>query len=356
MRKDEYLNTIAQALKQYDTAYVNEIISDYEEHFKDGLSQGKSEEDICAELGDINDIIDEIKDLLGERHLKQFEIARPRAELEKSAGGYQYDEAPREDTDRIRIQFMAGSADVKVFRSPENIVNIYTEDPDDMVYLDCSQRGNTYMGRICPRSSAKFLGTDILLSLLGATVDEVIIEVPYDAAAVEIETTSGDVYLDSCFAETITVATISGDVKIEETQCRQLTISTKSGDAELKRTQAEQADIRTVSGDAHYKKVTANAMNVNTVSGDFGGRWLESRSVYVRTVSGDAAVRICCFGEPYYIYAKTVSGDVRIREGIRLGADDFENENLEDCIQVTVSSVSGDIYACSDKERKTINF
>ena len=185
MRKDEYLNTIAQALKQYDTAYVNEIISDYEEHFKDGLSQGKSEEDICAELGDINDIIDEIKDLLGERHLKQFEIARPRAELEKSAGGYQYDEAPREDTDRIRIQFMAGSADVKVFRSPENIVNIYTEDPDDMVYLDCSQRGNTYMGRICPRSSAKFLGTDILLSLLGATVDEGIIEVPYDAASVD---------------------------------------------------------------------------------------------------------------------------------------------------------------------------
>ena len=52
MKKDEYLNKLSQGLKQYDQAYIQEILDDYEEHFQDALAQGQSEEDICRELGD----------------------------------------------------------------------------------------------------------------------------------------------------------------------------------------------------------------------------------------------------------------------------------------------------------------
>ena len=41
MNKEAYLNELAQALKMYDKAYVDEIISDYEAHFENGCSREK---------------------------------------------------------------------------------------------------------------------------------------------------------------------------------------------------------------------------------------------------------------------------------------------------------------------------
>lgn len=65
MNKIEYLNALKEALKKIDITVMEEIVADYEEHFQVGLDNGKSEEQICEELGSIEDLAREIKEAYG---------------------------------------------------------------------------------------------------------------------------------------------------------------------------------------------------------------------------------------------------------------------------------------------------
>ncbi len=63
MNKTEYLNALKYALKDTDESIMEEILSDYEEHFQAGMENGKSEEQICEDLGAIEDLLKEIKEV-----------------------------------------------------------------------------------------------------------------------------------------------------------------------------------------------------------------------------------------------------------------------------------------------------
>lgn len=63
MNKIEYLDALKAALKDTDKEIMEEIISDYEEHFQVGAENGKSEEQICEDLGSIDDLVQEIKEV-----------------------------------------------------------------------------------------------------------------------------------------------------------------------------------------------------------------------------------------------------------------------------------------------------
>lgn len=52
MTREEYLAALKRALGSLKETEITEICSDFEEHFSIGLSQGKTEHEISAELGD----------------------------------------------------------------------------------------------------------------------------------------------------------------------------------------------------------------------------------------------------------------------------------------------------------------
>lgn len=52
MTRREYLDAIRGSLKGMSSTELSDIIRDFEEHFEIGLSQGKSEHEVSAELGD----------------------------------------------------------------------------------------------------------------------------------------------------------------------------------------------------------------------------------------------------------------------------------------------------------------
>lgn len=118
MKKEEYLNCIEQALKAYDKDYVDEIIRDYEEHFQDALAQGKSEEEICDSLGNPEDVIQEIQELLGEPSNGDHEVARPFTEVEQVP--FQKFQQEWESSQEFeqqtfhKIRFQAGATDIKI--------------------------------------------------------------------------------------------------------------------------------------------------------------------------------------------------------------------------------------------------
>jgi uncharacterized membrane protein len=56
MNKQQYLGILRQELKNLGPAAVDEIIRDFEEHYANGLVQGKSENEITADLGSPTEI------------------------------------------------------------------------------------------------------------------------------------------------------------------------------------------------------------------------------------------------------------------------------------------------------------
>ena len=51
MNRSNFLNILAQSINHLPQEEQNDILFDYEEHFRIGLAQGKTEEDIADSLG-----------------------------------------------------------------------------------------------------------------------------------------------------------------------------------------------------------------------------------------------------------------------------------------------------------------
>lgn len=61
MNRDEYLDLLRLYLNDLPADEIHDILLDYEEHFRIGISKGKTEEEISKELGSPRDIADNYK-------------------------------------------------------------------------------------------------------------------------------------------------------------------------------------------------------------------------------------------------------------------------------------------------------
>lgn len=68
MNKQDFLNELNQRLELLDPKERRELLSDYQEHFRNGLAEGKSEEQIVFDLGTPEEIA---TDILSERDIKE---------------------------------------------------------------------------------------------------------------------------------------------------------------------------------------------------------------------------------------------------------------------------------------------
>ncbi|MCR5829949.1 MAG: DUF1700 domain-containing protein [Lachnospiraceae bacterium] len=63
MTRIEYMTELKAGLCGFDKDVREEIINDYTEHFDEGLALGKSEEEICNELGSVEELVKELKEI-----------------------------------------------------------------------------------------------------------------------------------------------------------------------------------------------------------------------------------------------------------------------------------------------------
>lgn len=62
MKKEEFIDLLRFYLHKLPNSVINDILSDYQEHFQIAMNQGKSEEEICQELGSPKQIAKEYLD------------------------------------------------------------------------------------------------------------------------------------------------------------------------------------------------------------------------------------------------------------------------------------------------------
>ncbi len=63
MTKAAYMAELKAGLCGFDKEIRDEIINDYDEHFEEGIALGKTEDEICKELGSVEELVEELKEI-----------------------------------------------------------------------------------------------------------------------------------------------------------------------------------------------------------------------------------------------------------------------------------------------------
>lgn len=367
MTKLEYMQYVKEKLQGYDREFVEEILENYEEHFEAGLKNGRSEEEICEELGNIENLLGDIQYVMGDKDLKTHEIDQ-----------FTAIEQPQESYSGIReIELSLLSMDVQILPSQDGQLHVYLADgKEKAVYLEESISGNCYFAREKNRKQGKkFLGIAFLIGINRDEELKLIVEVPKQMDAVTVKTMSGNLQLQGVAAKEAKLETMSGDVKLQEATAEKLTvktasgditlrnvsgkemviqstsgevewrgagsehaqITTTSGDIDLKEIDAPQAKLKTISGEVEIRTSQFDHLNINSTSGDVEGSFFAQNS-YVQTVSGDIEIALDRRGKQLCARAKTVSGESNVYGNIRCDAPDAEHY-----LTGYFSTVSGDI-------------
>ena len=179
MNKTEYINKMRDLMENVDQDIVEEILQDYEEHFSMGVKEGRTEEEIAAELGDPEEMAKELKDICGQQQ-----------HTEQRSG----DEYEPQSVRRLNLECV--SADVEIEVSGDDMFHLRYENDGSlrsktMMRFRGEQKGTTYYAKEEVREGGLFG-----INRIENCSTRFLIEVPEEFEEIEIRTTSGDIEIE----------------------------------------------------------------------------------------------------------------------------------------------------------------
>lgn len=313
MTKKEYMSKLRAELEKIDFSEMAEIMEDYENHFQAGIADGKSEERIVEELGDIRELISELSEYAtaemktGVEKKVVYETENMGGMPDFSADKYcaQVGDEPHKAPKHIVLDLIC--ADVTFRMSEEDNMSMeYTNDTKawskGRMIFSGHQEGDT------------FYAEETNINKGGISVScgsELIIWVPTGCKSVRINDKSGDIVLQNIVGlESFHGKTMSGDIRVLGGNVSELRCESMSGDVEIRNHASERLEAKSVSGDVSLEGTTYFRGEFESVSGDVNVDELSKNAVArMKSVSGDVnvVVRDASEGE-----MKTTSGDVHI--------------------------------------------
>ena len=344
MTKSEYMKILQEKLQRYNVAVEREILEDYEQHFAEGLAQGRTEEEIIKELGNIEDMLQEFS----EEDLKQeLETVEMQASQSNS-----YERLYR----KVVIDGLL--ANVEVCDSGDTQLRIDYENRGSKAqklryYFYQYEKDGVFYAGVKDRKGID-MGNDILKGLFSHaswSCDEIDlrIEIPAGIPAIQLQTASGDMNIERIQTGELETQCSSGDLHIEGVVCEKLRAKTASGDLEISGIHLDaqkntQVDLHTTSGDVNITDVSASHMYVQTGSGDTEAGRVQTGYLKMQTGSGELELENV---QSDRIHLGTGSGDVDGRDirgkELTVGTGSGEVALRADMETYEVKTGSGDI-------------
>lgn len=332
MTREEYMKQLEESLQGYSREFAEEILDNYREHFETGLREGRTEEEICEELGEIETLLQDIQEMMGDRDIRAHELEQYTAVAE-----YQ------EQYSGIRkVELSLVAIDVKLSASADNQLHVYLEGGQDKgTYLEERMAGDSYYAyeRKVERDQSRGLLAQLMN--IGHSKENLclVVEVPERLESLTIKTISGDMQLGGFGSRELLLSSTSGDIEMEAVRADNLTVQTTSGDLTLKAVNAGQLKVKSISGDLSLCEVEAESWESQTVSGDIEGKLYAAR-IRCGSKSGDIGLTLDRRGRKLVVAkSRSVSGDCRI-----CGADECGKSSApSSAIVAEFSTVSGDI-------------
>lgn len=360
MTKSEYMSILREKLQRYNRALETEILEDYEQHFAEGLAEGRTEEEIIAELGNIEDMLQEFS----EEDLKQeLEAVESQASQSNS-----YEQLYR----AVVIEGLL--ADVEVRRSQDSQLRIdyenrgsksqklryrfYQYEENGVFYAGVKEHKSVDFGGDAGSESIWNVFSHIPVRFSGDI--EVRIEIPAGIPAIKVHTSSGDLDIREIQTQELEAWCTSGDLQIEDVACKRLNGKTLSGDMEVSGVAMNVCEdteivLCTTSGDMEIRRLAAARIRMQTSSGDLSVKELEAEQLLIHTSSGEQELEnVTCQG----VALRSGSGDIDVRNmrGKELSAEagSGEVELQADMETFAVRTGSGDINVTPGSEARQI--
>ena len=313
MKKNEFFAQLRTAFAGMDEELIMDILSDYENHFNEGMENGKSEEEICEELGNVEEI--------RQAFLDENPAAMTINVNSNSDTVGNYDIYNRFYPGIQRVNAQLTDADIEIKKSSTNEVELSVTGgiADDMEALKETLRVSASVGTLSIQQEKK-AGISVSYAasrLFGLKVGKY-------SAGIAIHIAVPEQF------EKIKVKSISGYIKANNSNAKTLLIHTGSGDVGVEDCQADELFASSISGDVNVIACKADKMDIVSVSGDIKAEFDKSAQCRAKSTSGDCKVTI---GNQVDAVVSSTSGDINVRYIGEIG------------LEMALSSTSGDVSA-----------
>ncbi len=360
MTKAEYIKKLQERLENFSRELQEDILEDYKQHFAEGELQGKSDEEIIEELGNIEDMIRD----LPEADLKE-DVRRRMPDVEAMQGtsdkafGRGAEEgasaAGREnawrnagesrkqycsDTETDRFFNYSGKYNAMILSGDE--ANIYLEpSEDDEIHVECrnvqgkheyyqyEENDIFYAGIRCGEGTegcwtgVEGNGKSFTVKLFGHTIISygrmdgfdntslaLLVKVPKGMPRLSAEVSSGDIYVQGLTQNELQLESSSGDIKVKKAAAGAIKACASSGDVEVRDTGCSGLfQLETSSGDINMHGIKAGRAEVGASSGDIHIENIKCEEIILESSSGDVSTAGVDAGR---FRIETSSGDVGI--------------------------------------------
>lgn len=313
MKKNEFFAQLRTAFAGMDEELLTDILGDYENHFKEGIENGKSEEEICEELGNVEEIR---QAFLDENPAAMTINVNSNSDAVGNSDIYN-----RFYPGIQRVNAQLTDADIEIKKSNTNEVELSVTGglADDMEALKETLRVSASVGTLSIQQEKK-AGISVSYAasrLFGLKVGKY-------SAGIAIHIAVPEQF------EKIKVKSISGDIKANNSNAKTLLIHTGSGDVGVEDCQADELFASSISGDVNVIACKADKMDIVSVSGDIKAEFDKSAQCRAKSTSGDCKVTI---GNQVDAVVSSTSGDINVRYIGEIG------------LEMALSSTSGDVSA-----------
>ena len=351
MKKDEFFAQLRNAFAGMDEELIMDILSDYENHFNEGMENGKSEEEICDELGNVEEIR---QAFLDENPAAMTINVNSNSDTVGNSDIYN-----RFYPGIQRVNAQLTDADIEIKKSSTNDVELSVTGglADDMEALKETLRVSASVGTLSIQQEKK-AGISVSYAascLFGLKVGKysagivIHVAVPEQFEKIKVKSISGDIVANDISCGSFLVEAVSGDIYVDQLNTKQCELNSKSGDIKANNISAKTLLIHTGSGDVGVEDCQADELLASSISGDVNVIACKADKMDVVSISGDIKAE---FDKSAQCRAKSTSGDCKVTIGNQVDAvvsstsGDVNVRYIGEIgLEMALSSTSGDVSA-----------
>lgn len=303
---ETYMNTLKQGLASFDSAAAEEILNDFESHFADARSQGLSDEEICAELGNVDDVLEFFRQEYATTEQPVANVLpqeKIHSNSEETHPNYPYD--PSTAITAMEISLRNASADFAPGTSASVEFDFSGDfDPDR---FEAGIEGNTFCLRekkLIPSVFWKHLfcnnhQKEVFSFQVPSTVQKLTLRSLNGAAGLdtlslttlEISATNGKITGDSLSASSCRIQAANGKIVLTRLRTDSLDVSATNGKLEITG-DCSRASLNSVNGKVLFEGTCSEYLTAKSVNGSVKLHLphdLADASIHASTTTGKSA-------------------------------------------------------------------
>lgn len=348
MTKQEYMAKLQEKLERFGRELQEEILEDYRQHFAEGANEGKSEEEIIEELGNIEEMIRELseEDLPGEFAQRAMESGAVAERAAKEEVRQESKEESNANTGAEGSFTYSGSyrsvvlegkvANIQVERSEDEKIHVdyeakgvssqlnyeyYQYEEDGVFYAGVKRRKNFREEDDGEEKMVKvtLFGRTIISygtvgSFGGGQYITLKVRIPQGIPKLTAKTGSGNVALSGLELESAESSSGSGNVEIRELVADRLKGHTGSGNLVVEHTEFISAGLDAGSGNIRLERIKGKELRCGAGSGNIKA---DAAVAEYHLSTGSGNIKARSVGAAETVNMSAGSGSVRLElEGV----------------------------------------